>query len=87
MKLQAVFWDYPEFIDEKYLSEFIRNNKNTDIYLWIMNRFLEHGRVIDTLHFFSIPEIAANLPKLKLTDYTIKKWNRLIHVYSDASGK
>ena len=87
MKLQAVFWDYPKFLDEKYLSEFIQTNKDTDIYLWIMNRFLEHGRVIDTFHFFKTNEISSNLQKLKLTDYSLKKWTRLIEVYSDSQRK
>ena len=87
MKLQAIFWDYPKFLDEKYLSEFIQTKKDTDIYLWIMNRFLEHGRVIDTFHFFKANEISSNLQKLKLTDYSLKKWTRLIEVYSDSQRK
>jgi hypothetical protein len=87
MKLEAVFWDYPQFLDEKYLYEFIKANKNTDLYFWFMNRFLEHGRVIDTFHFFNIKEISNNLHKLKLTEYSRKKWNRLIEVYDNASGK
>jgi len=87
MKLQAVFWDYPKFIDKSYLSEFIQTKKDTDLYLWIMNRFLEHGRVIDTFQFFSIDEISKNFQKLKLTDYSQKKWNRLIEVYSASQRK
>jgi len=82
MKLQAAFWDYPKFLDERYLTETIQSKRDTDIYLWIMNRFLEHGRVIDTFHFFNINEISRNFHKLRLTDYSLKKWNRLIEVYS-----
>ena len=87
MKLQAVFWDYPKFIDKNYLSEFIQTKKDTDLYLWIMNRFLEHGRVIDTFQFFSIDEISRNFQKLRLSDYSQKKWNRLIEVYSASQRK
>ena len=87
MKLQAVFWDYPKFLDENYLSSFIHKKKDTDVYLWIMNRFLEHGRVIDTFHFFTIHEISRNINKLRLTDYSLKKWNRLIEVYCDSKRK
>ena len=82
MKLQAVFWDYPKFLDEKYLSETIQSKNDTDLYLWIMNRFLEYGRVVDTFSFFTLDEITKNIKKLKLTDYAFKKWNRLIEVYS-----
>jgi len=82
MKLQAVFWDYPQFLDEKYLIEFIKKNQESDVYFWIMNRFLEHGRVVDTFRFFNINEISKNFQKHKLTDYSIKKWKRLIEVYT-----
>ncbi len=87
MKLQAVFWDYPKFTDKKYLENILNSSKETDIRLWIMTRFLEHGRVVDTLHFFSIDEISRHLPKLKLTDYSRKKWTRLIEVYQDSQRK
>jgi hypothetical protein len=87
MKLEAVFWDYPQFLDENYLSEFMQQHKNTEIYFWLMYRFLEHARVVDTFHFFKIQEIAANINKLKLTDYARKKWNRMIEVYGDHPGK
>jgi hypothetical protein len=83
MKLQAVFWDYPQFLDEKFLNEFIKKNKNSDLYFWIMNRFLEHARVVDTFQFFNISEISSNFHKFKLTDYSLKKWKRLIEVYGD----
>lgn len=87
MKLEAVFWDYPQFLDENYLREFMQQHKNAEIYFWLMYRFLEHARVVDTLHFFKIQEIADNINKLKLTDYARKKWNRMIEVYSEYPGK
>lgn len=87
MKLVAVFWDYPQFLDENYLNSIIRSNKNSDIYWWIMTRFLEHGRVVDALKFFTIDDISQNLTKLKLSDYALKKWKRLVEVYSGAQRK
>lgn len=87
MKLQAVFWDYPKLLDENYLNDFLNEKKNTDTYLWLMNRFLEHARVVDTFHFFTINEISKNLPKLRLTEYSLKKWKRLIEVYNEIPGK
>jgi hypothetical protein len=87
MKLQAVFWDYPKFLDEQYLNEFIKKNKNSDLYFWIMNRFLEHARIVDTFQVFDISEISSNFYKFKLTDYSLKKWKRLIEVYSDSQRR
>jgi len=84
MKLQAVFWDYPQFLDEDYLRVFLRRNVEEQIYYWVMCRFLEHGRVVDTWRFFSLKEIAVNLHKLKLSPYNQRKWNRLWEVYDSA---
>jgi len=47
-----------------------------------MSRFLEYGRVVDTLRYFTINEIKETLPDLKLTQYIRLKWNRIIDVYS-----
>ncbi|MBI5373895.1 MAG: hypothetical protein HZA77_00560 [Candidatus Schekmanbacteria bacterium] len=79
--LNAVFWDYPEFTDLQKLKKLIAENKNNSIYLWVLKRFLEYGRVIDTLNFFSLEEIAVNLQKLRLSKYAAKKWRRMIEVY------
>ena len=84
MKLQAVFWDYPQFLDEDYLRVFLRRNVEEQIYYWVMSRFLEHGRVVDVLRFFSWKEIAVNLRKLKLSPYNQRKWKRLLEVYDSA---
>jgi len=84
MKLQAIFWDYPQFQEEDFLRAFLRKSSNNQTYYWIMTRFLEHGRVIDTLSFFSLKEIASNLPKLKLSQYSQRKWTRLLEVYDAA---
>ena len=82
MKLQAVFWDYPRFLDKDYLESFLRERKGSDVYYWIMARFLEHGRVVDTLHFFAITEVAEQLSALKLSEYATRKWRRLVEVYA-----
>lgn len=79
--LNSVFWDYPEFTNEKNLKKLIQKNKQTPLYLWIMNRFLEYGRVIDVFNFFTIQEINQNIDKLKPTDYTLKKWKRILEIY------
>ena len=85
--LNAVFWDYPELTDIKKLKKFIEDSKNKDSYFWILTRFLEHGRVVDTLHFFSLKEISENIQKLKLSNYSAKKWKRLIEVYGAPGRK
>ncbi len=82
MKLQAVFWDYPQFLDRSYLESYLHGNRKSEIRNWIMTRFLEHGRVIDALAFFDINEIAAQLPSLKLSEYAAKKWQRMVEVYA-----
>ena len=73
MKLQAVFWDYPQFQQEDHLLPFLRQNSSNQAYYWILARFLEHGRVIDTLSFFSLKEIASNLHKLKTQPIQFQK--------------
>lgn len=87
MKLQAVFWDYPQFQDQQTLESYLRENSSTDAYNWVLTRFLEHGRVVDTLAFFDINLIAARLPFLKLSDYTARKWRRMVEVYASRSRR
>lgn len=79
--LKAAFWDYPQFTDIENLKKNILESKGSKVYLWILKRFLEHGRVIDTLNFFSCEEISNQLPKLNLQPYTYKKWRRITEVY------
>lgn len=84
MKLQAVFWDYPEFQGEESLRKFLQSNEKNQMYNWAMTRFLEHGRVVDTFKYFSLEEISVNLEKLKLSQYARGKWQRLLEVYDSA---
>jgi hypothetical protein len=81
LKLMAVFWDYTKFREEKYLRQFLKDKKGKSAYYWVMNRFLEYGRVVDTFSFFNIHEISKNLSKLKLSAHALKKWKRMIEVY------
>ena len=85
--LKAVFWDYPQFTEEDAVKLSLKENKGSAFYLWIMNRFLEHGRVVDSFRFFKPHEITEHLPKLRLTSYSLKKWQRLIEIYGNPSGK
>jgi hypothetical protein len=85
--LKAVFWDYPQFTEEEAVKSSLKGNQGSNFYLWIMSRFLEHGRVVDSFRFFKLQEIAEFLPKLKLTVHTLKKWQRLIEIYGNPSGK
>ena len=79
--LKAVFWDYPELTNEEALKSLLKGKLNSNLYLWIMRRMFEYGRVVDTFKFFKIDEIAEHLTKLQLSPYTLKKWKRLIRVY------
>jgi hypothetical protein len=79
--LKAVFWDYPTFAEEEGLRNYLQQSQGKSSRRWIMSRFLEHGRVVDTLKYFTIHEIKENLPDLKLSTYIRLKWSRIIDVY------
>ncbi|MBN1997876.1 hypothetical protein JW935_10015 [candidate division KSB1 bacterium] len=59
MKLAAAFWDYPQFTDAEYLRQTLEQHKGGDIYLWLLHRLLEHGRVVDVFEF-SVKESPIN---------------------------
>ena len=77
--LKAVFWDYPQYTDPEKLKNTI--SENIKIKNWLLTRFLEYGRAVDTLKYFSINEIKLSLKDLRLREFTRKKWNRLVEVY------
>ena len=85
--LKAIFWDYPQFTDRVQLVAFLKNKPSVKVRRWILYRFLEHGRVVDTLNYFNLDEIKANLALLKITPYTRKKWQRLIEIYGRSEGE
>jgi hypothetical protein len=85
--LKAAFWDYPQFTEEAALRSCLQERRDTSLYFWLMRRFLEYARVVDTLKFFAIDEIAGQLSKLKLRPYTRKKWTRMVEIYGTPSGK
>jgi hypothetical protein len=82
--LKSVFWEYPQFTEERKLREILeglRTGSDKDLFFWILRRFLEYGRAVDVLRFFSIDEVESNLHNLRLRDYSAKKWQRLAEVY------
>jgi hypothetical protein len=86
--LKAVFWDLPQLAKREYLQKFILENRNLErTYQWLLSRFLEYGRVVDTLEYFSLQEISSQIPKLKLTPYTKQKWERILEVYGKPERK
>jgi hypothetical protein len=86
--LKAVFWDYPALTAPADLKIFMENHKDRPrIYRWVLRRFLEHGRAVDTLGYFSVQEIADALPGLRLSPYSRKKWQRIVEVYGHSQGR
>ncbi len=85
--LRAIFWDYPQFTDSVQLMAFLKNTSSVKTRRWILSRFLEHGRVVDTLNYFNLDEIKANLSLLKITPYTRNKWQRLMEIYGRSEGE
>ncbi len=83
--LKAAFWDYPQFMEEDALRQAILDGRGSSRFDWFLTRFLEHGRVVDTFKFFTVDEIAEHLPRLKLTPYARKKWERMLEVYGPAA--
>jgi hypothetical protein len=85
--LKSVFWEYPDLANDQNLRRVLqqcRSGSDMGLYLWIMRRFLEHGRAVDTLKFFSIEEIGEHIARLRLSDYSSRKWRRLTEVYRAA---
>ena len=83
--LKAVFWDYPALTSPSKLKAFIISHKaQPRVYRWLLRRFLENGRAVDALDYFTPQEIAAHLPGLGLSSYSRKKWQRIIEVYEHA---
>lgn len=82
--LKAVFWDFPEFAQEKQLKSYIERaklNPSGDSLDWVLTRMLERGRVIEVKKLFSWDEIRAALPHLRLTPWALAKWRRIIEIY------
>lgn len=82
--LKAVFWDYPELTNPEKLKEILKNKRDQGLYTWILGRFMEYGRVVDTLEFFRIEEIEKAMDNLPLRFSTKKKWKRIMEVYGQS---
>lgn len=86
--LKAAFWDYPGLTAPAELKTFVESHKDHPrVYRWVLRRFLEHGRAVDALGYFSIREIAEALPGLRLSPYSRKKWRRIVEVYGRPQGR
>jgi len=86
--LKAVFWDYPALASPPGLRAFMDKHKaQPRVYRWLLSRFLEHGRAVDALGYFSVREISEALPGLRLSAYSRKKWRRIAEVYGHAQGR
>ncbi|MBW1701702.1 MAG: hypothetical protein JRJ69_02505 [Deltaproteobacteria bacterium] len=85
--LNAIFWDYPEFTDPNTIRRHLLKLGNQRVRRWLLKRFLEHGRVVDTLQFFRLDIISQELAQLNLRPYTYRKWKRITEVYAQSQGK
>jgi len=86
--LKSVFWDYPDYSDEKTLRFYLqkcREENNTGMYKWLLRRLLEYGRVVDVFEYLSVDEIRTHLNELQLSNYAFRKWRRLMEVYGESS--
>jgi cephalosporin-C deacetylase-like acetyl esterase len=81
--LKAVFWDYPQFTDSSFLIKTLADKKKEGIRDWILVRFFEHGRAVDTFRYFSLSELAEKINRVKLSAYSHRKWKRLIEIYAN----
>jgi len=55
VRLESVFWDHPEFANEPGVRGFLAANPDTADRVWMLTRFLEHGRFVDTVLFATRP--------------------------------
>jgi len=82
--LKAVFWDYPELTEEPILRRKIqeaREGTPRDAFRWYMARFLESGRIAETLRFFGLDEIRRTLSSLKISPRAVSRWTRVLDFY------
>ena len=84
--LKAVFWDYPELTDAAALGRKIQEARDSsvqDALRWYLARFLERGRVVDTLRFFRLEEIRRVMPSLRISPRAVAKWARILAGYGN----
>lgn len=82
--LKAVFWDYPELCEPETVEKAIKNARertDTQTLQWLMARFLERGRVRDTVCFFGAKEVQDMIKDLRISSRAKKRWERLLQVY------
>ena len=79
--LKAVFWDHPELTDESVITKNIAEARKAvvqDALRWYLARFLERGRAVDTLRFFTPEEIRRHLPSLKISPRAVAGWTKIL---------
>ena len=84
--LKAVFWDYPELTDQATLGPRIQEARDSpiqDAFRWYLARFLERGRVVDTLRFFRLDEIRRIMPSLRISSRAVAMWTRILEYYGN----
>jgi len=86
MRLDAVFWDYPRFVDEAVVRQTLAEKRGTFVYSWMLARLLERGRAVDTMALVPLAEIAQAVREAKISDRARRKWRRLVEVYGAAAG-
>jgi hypothetical protein len=84
MLLEAVFWDYPQYNNEEVVRRTLAEKRGTPVHDWMLARFLEHGRAVDSMALFPMQEIASALPRMPISDRARRKWSRLVEVYGAA---
>ena len=79
--LKGVFWDYPELMNESVLEKKIKEARAStlqDAFRWYLARFLERGRIADTLKYFRPDEIRRSISSLKISPRALAKWAEVL---------
>jgi prevent-host-death family protein len=85
--LKAIFWDYPELTDDAALGLKIQEARVSpvqDAFRWYLARFLERGRMEDTLRFFRLEEIRRIAPSLRISLRAAAKWAGILAGHGNA---
>jgi hypothetical protein len=71
--LKAIFWDYPELTDPDEIRRILMDERSQRVRRWLLKRFLEHGRVMDTLLFFRLDTISNDLDLFSLQQVNLSE--------------
>jgi hypothetical protein len=84
--LLAVFWDYPALATDDALRTLLCEGSPSQRG-WALARFLERGRVRETIAYFTRADILRGLSELPPDSATRRKWERLLEVYPASAGR